>query len=166
MFDGRAVTRRCTPDQGAADACPAQSGFGSANVVGNYNGMDVPVPINLYLARPLQAGDVAGFVATAEIFGSNYSATGRLTRIDGKLAVVLPTPGPDAAAFGVTLKSITADIGVTRIVKKGPKGKRRKVRIPLLRNPKTCTGTWAASAAFTFSDGSTATLDTPISCKP
>ena len=162
-FDGRAVAKRCTAEQGREDACPARSGFGSAVVVATYGGSDYTVPIDLYLARPFQAGDVAGFVAVAKALGSTYSATGRITRpAAGGLSVVLTSPVPDAASFGVTVKSITADVGASRKVRKG----KRRIRRHLLTNPRTCDGTWDASAAFTFSDGSTATLETPIACTP
>lgn len=168
-LDGRAVAARCTTEQGAKDACPAKSAIGTAQVVATYMGSDVPIPIQLYLAKPQQAGDVAGFIAVARVLGSTYAAAGRVTRTTEApfgLAVILPTPGPDASSFGATLKSITADIGAMRAVKTGPKGKRKKVRYSLLTNPATCTGTWASRAALTFSDGTTAQLDAPISCIP
>lgn len=161
-FDGRAVPARCTAEQGAEDACPARSRIGSALVIATYGGTDFPVPVDLYLARPFEAGDVAGLVGVAKVLGSTYSATGRLVRRDGALTVSLSTPGPDPAAFGATIKSLTADVGVTRKVRRG----KRKVKRSLLTNPRTCTGEWAASAAFTFSDGSTAAIDAPIACTP
>jgi hypothetical protein len=169
-FDGRAVARRCTPTQAEADECPARSRVGSALVRATYNGFPVEVPIRLYLMRPQQGGDLAGFAAVAEVLGSTYAAFGRVVRATEDpfgLSVILPTPGPDLSDQPVTFDSFEADLGAFRtvVVKRG--GKRRKVRRALIRNPATCTGgSWASQAVLSFDEGDPATLDAPIACRP
>ena len=169
-FNGKAVAARCTLEQAQQDACPVKSGIGTAVVTAEYGGMTFPVPLRLYLAKPQQAGDLAAFEAVATLLGSTYAAEGRIVRTTTApfgLQVILPTPG-GLGSFPATFKAFKADVGVSRTVKvkKGRGKKRRTVRVRhnLITNPKTCTGTWASQAAFTFEDGSTATVDAPIAC--
>jgi hypothetical protein len=159
-LDPAAVAKRCSRSQAGADKCPAKSKIGSAQVVAAYSGTDFTVPIALYLAKPQQTGDLAGFAAVATIFGSEYAVMGRVVRAaDGGLSVILPTPGGDLSSF-VTFKSFRSDIAATRVIRKHKKRKRHW----LIRTPSTCTGTWASSALLTFGDGSTAEVPAPIAC--
>jgi hypothetical protein len=161
VLDTKAVAKRCSKAQADADACPAKSKVGAAEVVAAYSGTDFTVPIRLFLAKPQQAGDLAGFAAVATIFGSEYAVMGRVVRNpDGGLSVILPTPGGDLSSF-VTFKSFRSDMGATRVIKK----RKHRKRHWLIRTPSTCAGTWASSAAFTFSDGTTATVPAPIACR-
>ncbi|MGI8624525.1 MAG: hypothetical protein ACR2NB_13830 [Solirubrobacteraceae bacterium] len=166
-FDAKAVANRCTPDQAKSDACPAGSRAGTATVVATYAGMTFTVPLRLFLVKPQRPGDLAGVAAVATVLGAPQSAVGRVVRTTAApfgLQVLLPTPS-DLSSYPVTLRSFKADVGAHRTVTVGRRKRRHKVRHDLITNPKTCSGTWAAQAAFTFSDGSTGTLDAPIACR-
>jgi len=166
-FDPKAVARRCTADQAEQDACPAASAVGTAEVTAAYAGYDVVVPIRLYLAKPQQAGDLAGVAAVATLLGSTRSTFGRVVRTTEApfgLSVVLPTPGGDVSGYPITFKAFKADIGARRVVKQRVGRRTRRVRRSLITNPRTCDGTWASRARFTFGDGSTAAVDAPIAC--
>lgn len=169
-FDAKAVARRCTAQQAEDDKCPKTSRVGAALVTAKFGGDAYPVPLRLFLAKPLQAGDLAGVAAVATVLGSPYAATGRIVRTTVApfgLQVVLPTPG-QLTGLPVTFERFTADIGTSRIVR-GPRRKnkpRKKVRHHLITNPKACTAPWASRAEFAFADGSTAALDAPIACVP
>jgi hypothetical protein len=162
-LDTKAVAKRCTKAQADEDACPARSRVGNATVVATYAGSDYTIPIRLYLAKPRQAGDLAGFAAVATIFGSDTAVMGRVVKATTDpygMSVILPTPGGDLSSFPISFKSFSADMGATRVVKK----RKHRKRHWLIRTPSACTGTWASNAVFTFGDGSTAEVLAPIAC--
>ena len=169
-LDLKAVARRCPRAQAKSDAqgegCPPRSRIGSALVVAEAFGSDYRVPIELYVAKGRRDGEVAGVVVVATVNGSRQAAMGRIVRATADpygLAVVLPSPGGDFTALPITFKSFSADIGGN--AKGRPLSRRvKRRRHHFLRTPQTCAGAWASSAAFTFADGSTATVDTPIAC--
>jgi hypothetical protein len=171
-LDTQAVAKRCTQSKAEQDKCPAKSAIGTAEVQASYNGYTIVIPIRLFLAKPQQPGDLAGFAAVATILGSTNATMGRIVKSTTDpygISVILPSPGGDLSAFPITFKSFKSDIGASRVVKKrvGRKGHKRvkKTTHSLLRTPKTCTtGTWASNAVFTFSDGSTAEVLAPIGC--
>jgi hypothetical protein len=171
-FDAKAVAKLCTAGQASQDKCPSKSKIGTATVAADYQGTPITIPIQLYLSKPSVAGDLAGFQAIAQIFGP-HAVVGRIvksTTMPYGISVVLPSPGGDAiASFGATFKSFSADFGVSRVIKKttghGKHKHVKKTRHYLIRNPASCgAGTWASNAVMTFSDGTTAEVDAPISC--
>jgi hypothetical protein len=170
-LDLKAVARRCPRSQAQSDAqgegCPARSRIGSALVVAEAFGAEYRVPIELYLAKRRSRAEVAGVVVVATVNGSRQAAMGRIVRAAADpygLAVILPAPGGgDLSGLPITFKSFSADIGGN--AKGRPLSRRvKRRRHHFLRTPQTCAGMWASSAAFTFADGSTATVDTPIAC--
>jgi len=168
-FDAKAVLRRCTAAQARQDACPANSRVGAALVTARVYGRSYPVPLRLFLAKPQQAGDLAGVAAVTTVLGSPQSAMGRVVKTTVApfgFQVILPTPG-DLSGFQVTFERFTADIGTSRVITvKRKQRKPKKVRHHLITNPKTCSAPWASRAEFTFADGTTALLDAPIACVP
>jgi hypothetical protein len=168
-LDLKAVARRCPRAQAQSDAqgegCPARSRIGSALVVAQAFGSEYRVPIELYLAKR-RRGEVAGVVVVATVNGTRQAAMGRIVRAETApygLSVIVPSPGGNLSSFGVTLKSFSADVGGN--AKGRPLSRRvKRRRHHFLRTPKTCAGAWASNAAFTFDDGSTATVETPIPC--
>jgi hypothetical protein len=168
-FDPKAVAKLCTAGQASQDKCPTKSRIGTAAVAAEYQGTPITIPIGLYESKPSVAGDLAGFQAIAQVFGA-HAVTGRIVRsttMPYGISVILPSPGGNAiASFGATFKSFTADFGTSRVIKKRvSKHHVRKTRHYLIRNPSTCdAGTWASNAVMTFSDGTTAEVDAPISC--
>lgn len=174
-FDAKAAKRRCTAERADADKCPPKSKVGTAEIQAVYNGYPIVIPVRLYLARPRQPGDLAGFVAIATLLGNHTATFGRIVAATSPtygIAVILPTPGGDLSAFPVTFKSFKADIGASRVVKRKIRRKHRKPRIKrtrhdLITNPTACdAGTWASNAVFTFGDDSTAEVLAPIACAP
>jgi hypothetical protein len=163
-LDLEAVAKRCTAAQAGRDACPAKSKIGSAVVRADYQGTPITVPIALYLAKPAQAGDLAGFEAVAQLLGT-HAVAGRIVRSATGTSIILPTPGGNAiSGFGATFESFTSDFGVSRVVRKKVHHHVRKRRHYLIRTPATCPGSWSSNAAFTFGDGTTAQIDAPIAC--
>lgn len=59
-FDAKAVATRCTATQAEQDACPPTSRIGVATVTATVGASAFPVRLRLYLAKPQQAGDLAG----------------------------------------------------------------------------------------------------------
>ncbi|MEA2124090.1 MAG: hypothetical protein QOI80_872 [Solirubrobacteraceae bacterium] len=171
-LDTKAVAKRCKETQAQQDKCPAKSAIGTAEIRAAYTGYDIVVPVRLFLAKPQQPGDLAGFAAVATVVGSTRATMGRIVTAEADpygISVILPSPAGDLSGFPITFKSFKSDLGASRVVKKrvGRKGHKhiKRTRHFLIRTPPTCTtGTWASNAVFTFSDGSTAELLAPIAC--
>jgi len=130
-FDGKAVAKRCTAAQAQRDACPVRSAVGVATVTDQTlvlreplavayvvgvasaaNEQLYPVSLRLYLAKPLQRGDLAGVAAVATVLGSPQSAMGRVTRSTVApfgLQVRLPTPGGELSGYPISFEHFTAD---------------------------------------------------------
>lgn len=160
-FDGRAVAARCTvtPEGNATDnRCPPRSRIGTATVTATAFGQTFPVEVGLFLGAPLQSGDLGSVVGVASLFGQTASGAGRLLMTGQGLRAVIASPDELSQydGLGVTVDHLTATVGAKRRVK----GRRRD----LIRTPRTCAGTWAASAVLSFGDGTNATLDSQIPC--
>jgi len=167
-LDTRAVAERCGGQAATTGACPAASriGLGQAIVhVSGFVNQDVPATIDVFLADPVQAGDVASAVVLVSGAGLSRAVRTRLLapatgpvgyelRLEGIAGAVPTVPG-----VTLTLQSLTLDIGALRKVTKTTtkrvhvrrNGRRvtvkrkvkRRVTYTLLRNPKTCGGAWA-----------------------
>ena len=188
-FDARGRKRRCNDAQARNLACPAKARIGSGLVQGSISSLYVPgghqdfnVALELFVARPRQAGDLADVIAQYREPNLNRSGFRR--------ARVLPlASGP----FGVeveidvpalpTLPGVTAEINRVRLSAGGTaryrKVRRRRVRRhghvrikrvvrkrrrSLITNPGTCTGAWRAQLRAQYPDH-TATYDAPVPCQ-
>jgi hypothetical protein len=171
-LDTKAVAKRCTHSKAQQDKCPPKSAIGTAEIQADYNGYTIVIPVRLFLAKPVEPGDLAGFEAVATVLGSINATTGRIApaTVDPYgISVILPSPGGDLSGFPITFKSFKSDLGATRVIKTkvGRKHHKhiKKTTHSFIRTPPTCaTGTWASNAVFTFGDGSTAEVLAPISC--
>jgi hypothetical protein len=167
-LDVRAVAVSCTGAAVTTGACPAKSAIGTGQAVVQASGLlnqDIPATLDVFLADPVQAGDVASAVVLVKAAGLSRAvrtrvlapatgAVGYELRLDGIAAAVPAIPG---VTFG--LRSLSLDIGARRRVTKTTTkrvrvtrdGRRvtvrrkvkRRVTYNLLRNPKTCSGSWA-----------------------
>ncbi len=167
-FDVRAVAAVCTGDALKTGACPAQSRIGTGQAVVSATGLlnqDIPATLDVFLADPVQPTDVASAIVLIKAAGLSRAVRTRLLapatgpigyelRLEGIAAAVPAIPG---VTFG--LRSLSLDIGARRRVTKTTvkrvrvtrDGRRvtvrrkvkRRVTYNLLRNPKTCSGTWA-----------------------
>jgi len=169
-FDTRAVAQRCAGQAATSGACPAASRIGKGQAVVHVN-QDVPATIDVFLADPVQAGDVASAVVLISGAGLSRAVRTRLLapatgpigyelRLEGIAGAVPTFPGVTLSLQSLTLniaakrkvtKTTTKRVKVTRngrrvTVKRKVK---RKVTYNLLRNPKTCPGTWAVRLTVT-----------------
>jgi hypothetical protein len=167
-FDTRAVAQRCAGQAATSGACPPASRIGKGQAVVHVSGLvnqDVPATIDVFLADPVQAGDVASAVVLVSGAGLSRAVRTRLLApATGPIGYELRLEGiagavPNIPGVTLSLQSLTLDIAARRKVSKTTtkrvrvtrNGRRvtvkrkvkRKVTYNLLRNPKTCTGTWA-----------------------
>ena len=172
--DARAAAAKCSKQQAADESCPAKSriGGGSADVTAKIGALppsQVTVDIDLYLAPPPKAGDKAGVVVHAEEpqSGQEGHVIGRITPIkSGKFGI--------QTSFDHLDKAFKAPDGVTTHVDhmKLTFGKHRKitkkngkhVRVDLIKNPKTCDGSWEYRAIIGYSGRPAYTVNDSTSC--
>lgn len=153
-------------------ACPSESqiGSGEAQATGSDLGLSIPVtiPLTLYLAKPIQGGDIAAVVLVEKVsvpafptLGGTYTETGRLFGSNGGLEILfstLPTISLPAGAT-VTLNSLDLSAkkvrSVTKKVKKHHKTVNVTTHYSLITNPGSCPhGSWTGSFKITFETGS------------
>jgi len=169
-LDVRAVAVRCAGVALTSGACPEASRIGKGQALVHASGsinVDIQATIDVFLADPVQAGDLASAVVVLRAAGMSGAVRSRLlTLTDPAFAYELRLEGFAAAvpAFpGVTfaLRTLSLDFAARRKVTKTTikrvrvtsHGKRvtvrrkvrRKVTYDLLRNPTTCpaAGAWA-----------------------
>ena len=169
-FDRRARKRRCTPAQASDFDCPAKSRVGGGSAQITATGLLVPgrsqvytATIKAFLAKPFEAGDKAGIVI--EVYepktGVHRSSTARVVKLGpggdfGYEVRFEDLPAPPALPIGivVTIDRIELRIGAKRKVKKRKRGGGfRRIRRHLIRNPKTCAGSWPYELRLTFPSG-------------
>jgi hypothetical protein len=138
---------------------------------------DFTATIDLFIAGPPQPGDIAGLVAQASEprTGLRGTATGRLVRVaQGAFGTELrfdQLPGVQRPPPGVTItvKRVRLAIGASRRVRKVRIKKRRvrtrrgtvvrrrrlvkRIRYHLIRNPRTCAGSWPYQVRVGFPSG-------------
>jgi hypothetical protein len=166
-FDARAVAARCAGAALRSGACPAESRIGSGQAVVHASGLlnqDIPGAIDVFLADPVEAADVASAVVLISGAGLSRAVRTRLVapatgpigyelRIEGIAAAVPAFPG-----VSFSLRSLSLDLGARRRVTKTATKRvrvkrhgrrvtvrrkvRRRVTYSLLRNPTTCSGAW------------------------
>jgi hypothetical protein len=120
----------------------------------------VSIPLTVYLNTNKR------ILAVAKIFGWQVVPATLDTR--GGLSVRFdPLPaGPPFPNVSYALKRITLSFGASRVVQRRVRGHVTKTRLDLLRNPRSCTGSWATSVKLTFRDGSVTPLSAPTPCTP
>lgn len=126
---------------------------------------DIPATLDVFLADPVQPGDVASAVVLVSGAGVSRAVRTRLLALtSGPIGYELRLEGiaaavPAVAGVSFALRSLSLDLGARRKVTKTTHKRvrvtrngrrvtvRRKVRrhvtYDLLRNPKTCSGAWA-----------------------
>jgi hypothetical protein len=189
-FDVRAVAVSCTGAALTTGECPAKSRIGSGQAVVHASGLvnqDIPAVLDIFLADPVQPGDVASAVVLISGAGLKRAVRTRLLapatgpigyelRLEGIAAAVPAVPG---VSFG--LRSLSLDIGARRKVTKTTHrrvrvtrhGRRvtvrrtvkRRVTYNLLRNPKTCPGAWAVRLTVRVA-GADRVRDIGVPCAP
>lgn len=185
-----AVAVRCAGPALTSGACPAASRIGAGKAVAHASGLltrDIEATIDLFLAAPAQAGDLASVVVRVTAAGAPRMVRARLLklasgpfgyelRLDGFAGTVPAVPG-----VALTLRYLTLDVGarrrvtttVVRRVRVTRRGKRvtvrrkvrRSVRHDLIRNPTTCAGGWAVRATVRVAD-TDRVRDVAVPCAP
>lgn len=187
-FDAGAVAETCTDEK----ACPAGSrvGTGKADATVTFLGTSRPVTadITAFLGTPVKSGDLGGVVVDVNVpeFSQRFTAKGRVLAAaapDGLELRFDDLAGAGQVPAGVTFRLDRLSLSVeahrtvtvtkTRVkkvrTKSGKTVKRKvrtrvKVRRDLLRNPKTCGGTWTVRGVVTFADGTASTSPFTIPC--
>jgi hypothetical protein len=152
-FDPRARPVKCSRAQATANSCPAKSriGGGTARATAKSASVapfEVTIDIDLYLMPPQQEGDLAGVASLFRVRanGQKGHAIGRVTKLAsgpyglqtgfGRLdSAIKPPPG-----FSAHLDHMHVVFGGSRTVTNTTTG--QSVTYYLIRNPKTCDGTW------------------------
>ena len=178
-FDGRAVAKRCSPQQANSNSCPAGSRIGGGTVnatvkstTNAFPPVAATVNVDLYLAPPVQPGDVAGVVvhfkepqtntqghATGRILFHSTGTYGYETRFS-KLDTALKPPAGTTAH--VDKSHLT--YGVHRTVTKTVNGKPTQVTYYLLRNPPKCNGSWPYQLRVGYPSGAVDNDDGSVPC--
>jgi hypothetical protein len=179
--DPKAVAVLCTSAQASTTppSCPSKSQIGSGSalihIVALGQGTDVTIPLTIFLGTPSQSGDLASVIltgtATFPLEGKQtLTATGRLIKNPSSaygLEILFDKFSSPTIPSGVTVTLTKLDLsgGAFRTVKKGKQGHKHKVRLSLLTNPKTCTGSWTGKFTATFATGPALTVATSTPCK-
>lgn len=186
--DTAAVAARCVAPATTTGACPAASRIGHGAALAHASGLlnqDIPATIDLFLAAPVQPGDLAGVVLRVTALGASKTIGARLlARSSGPFGYELRADGfaaaiPSFPHVTIGLDSLTLDVGThrdatttvvthKRITRGGKRVTvkrkvRRKVRHDLLRNPKTCSGHWTVRATVSAAAGGSSDLALPCS---
>jgi hypothetical protein len=188
-FDPRGRKRRCDDAQAGKLACPRKARIGSGLVEGTARGILLPgghqdfsVALELFVAKPRHAGDVADIIAQYREPKSGRSGFRRarvLRLASGPFGVEVEIDVPAAPSVpGVTveLNRIRLSAGGTARYRK-VRRKRvrrhghvrikrivRKRRRSLITNPRTCTGSWRAQLRVQYPDH-TSTYDATVPCQ-
>lgn len=156
-YDKRAVPARCTDLQAEAFACPAGSRIGGGEATGTVTGPLVPggsqpfrADIDLFLA-PARSGELAGLIVQVreQRSGLRGAARGSVRRIStrrfgSQVRFDFPARQPLPPGAALEVESLFVRVGRTRRVN----GTRRT----LLRNPRTCPGSWPYRIRVVFED--------------
>jgi hypothetical protein len=178
-LDPRARKRRCTAEQARSYSCPLASRVATGSAQGTatvpaFGTFQFTATIEAFLTPRVQPGDIAGVVVQASGNGRRTSIQGRVVPVAGtgpfgaKLLFENFNYPAQQAPPGSSAKLDRFDLSVSakrkvrkvRIVKRRVRTRhgvrikrRRKVRIRryyLIRNPRTCTGSWPYQLRATF----------------
>ena len=156
--DPRSRRRRCSEEQARQFECPEASriGAGQADGTASIGGgsQSFTASIDVFLAPPPQPGDVAGIVVQFREpqSGQRGQARGRIVRVPtGPFGVEvrfedLAGLTPSLPGVTITVDRIQLRVGarrkVVRIIRRDGRRIRRVRRYTLIRNPRTCAGSW------------------------
>ncbi|MEA2474365.1 MAG: hypothetical protein QOE06_2280 [Thermoleophilaceae bacterium] len=188
-FDPHARTETCSADQAKANNCPGNSKIGSgtadATVSNGVVSQPVTADIEMFLTPPLKAGDVAGVVLHIKerSTGAQGNTSGRIVKTSGTFGIEVrfeDLAAANAAApqgYTVRIDRIQADVGASHTEKvtkyktvKTKSGKKKKVPYKvkvvhdLIRNPKTCAGSWPYQVRLRYSASDESVRDGSVTC--
>lgn len=156
----KAVSKRCSAESAKLNECPRDSQIGKGKLIIGVNVQgkaprEVSIPLTVYLHSSTSILAVAKVLGWQVVPATLSTRNGLVVRFD-------PLPaGPPFAGVSYTLERITIDFGASRTIKKH----KRRTKVTLIRNPAGCSGSWTASVALTFRDGSpTQQIPTPMAC--
>ena len=184
-FDPRARPERCSAERAKAFDCPTASriGTGTANatVSNGFFSQPVTIDVNAFLGPPPQSGDVAGVVLQfrERSTGQRGTTTGRVVKTGGLEVRFDDLSGaaqpPDG--FTVRVDRIQLDVGASRtervtvccktVRRNGKKKKvkyKKNVRRDLIRNPRTCGGSWPYQFRLRYSASDESVRDGTVAC--
>jgi hypothetical protein len=182
------AARACPSAQADRNECPESTRIGRGHIEVNFSGylrpgdnFDSISRIDAFLARPFQAGDVAGiYFRLTELSSDRRSSfTARVVRVGvgGRFGlelriVGLPSTEPpfgiqaDFKRLALVLRA-RRRIRVRRVVRRRVRTRRgtrirrrrvvRRVRVRLFRNPRSCAGSWPYELRVGFADGTRTT---------
>jgi hypothetical protein len=167
-FDPRARAKKCSKSQAKEHNCPEKSRIGGGNVDatirgGPLGGSKATTEMDLYLAPPQKDGDRAGIVVNFKV-----QATGAQGYVIGRVKMLKSGPfglaaifnGLDTAVptggFNVHVDRVRLSFGAKRTVD----GKTHH----LVKNPKSCDGSWEYEIRIGYPDGSKVPADGSIAC--
>jgi hypothetical protein len=165
-FDPRARPIKCTKDQANGNSCPQRSRIGGGtaratvkSTTGAFAPFEVNIDVNLYLMPPQQEGDLAGVAALFKVRanGQKGHAIGRVTKLStgpyGLRTGFGDVGGAVKPPAGTTAHLDHAHLvfGGSRTVTNTTTG--QSVTYYLLRNPKTCDGTWEYQVRLGYPTG-------------
>jgi hypothetical protein len=177
QFDGRALAAKCTTAQANANKCPSKSRFGGGTAKATVTSTSKPplfpptkvtLQVDLFLAAPQKAGDKAGVVAhfkvkstgqqghvIGRVFAINSAKYGLETFYDNLDTALKPPAGTKAH-----IDKMHLTYGTHRIVKKNGKD----VRYDLIKNPKTCNGSWPYEVTLGYRTSGPADYKAAVAC--
>lgn len=180
-IDPRSRARRCSRDQAERFECPAASRIGRGQADGTASlgpaaSQSFSADIDLFLAPAQRRGDIAGVVVQVREPQSGFRATGtgRLIRLaSGRYGSELrfdQLAGGQQLPPGVTVTvqrirlSVSASRTVRKVVRRRHRRRVRRVRYHLIRNPRTCSGSWPYEVRVSYASGERA-FQGSIACR-
>ena len=176
-FNPRGRKRRCSDAQARNRACPVKSRLGSGLVQGTATGLVVPggrqdfaVTLELFLAKPTHAGDIADIIAQYNEPKSGRKGFGRARvrrLVSGPFGIEVEIDVPavqSVPGLTVSVNRIRLSAGGTaryrkvrrrRVRRHGHRRIRRVVRKrrrSVITNPRVCAGSWMAQLRVQYPD--------------
>lgn len=178
-FDARAVAVKCSSAQASTIpvSCPSKSkiasGSASVHIAGVGPNTDVTIPITGYLGNPTGSGDLATVILTGSasfplVGTQTLTVTGKVLKVSSPYGLELLfdkfNAPPVPSGVTVSLNKLDLTGGAKRTIKVKKHHKKHKIKVSLLTNPKTCTGTWTGKFTATFPSGPPLTVTTSTPC--
>jgi hypothetical protein len=178
-FDPRARPNKCSRAQAKANDCPKVSRIGGGtaratvrSLTGAFQPFEVKIDVNLYLMPPQQQGDLAGVAAIFKVRanGQKGHAIGRVTKLStgpyglktsfGAIGSAVKPP----AGTSAHLDHVHLVFGGSRTVTNTVTGESHTYY--LIRNPKTCDGTWEYQVRLGYPSGGPVVFNGSGPCQP